>query len=71
MNTLEYENNKNNNNKNNNNGIKYFIYFISQDKQLPYIDTDIRKLIWYYANEPYNLILYVNNNIMLKLNIQI
>jgi len=52
-------------------GLKYFIYFISQNKQFPYIDTDIRKIIWKYANEPPYLLLRLMNDVTVKLNINI
>uniref|UniRef100_A0A6C0AYP5 Uncharacterized protein n=1 Tax=viral metagenome TaxID=1070528 RepID=A0A6C0AYP5_9ZZZZ len=53
----------------NNEGIKYFIYLISNNKIIPYIDTDIRKIIWNFLTTSY-IILNVNN-IQLKLNIYI
>ena len=53
----------------NNEGIKYFIYLISNNKIFPYIDTDIRKIIWNFLTTSY-IILNVNN-IQLKLNIYI
>ena len=56
--------------ENNMDGMKYFIYLISQNRILPYIDTDIRKIIWYYANIPY-ILLHIHDNITLRLNIQI
>ena len=56
-----------------NDGIKYFMYFISQDNTIcPYIDTDIRKLIWYYAHQlPYIMKLNICNNSFVKLHIYI
>ena len=63
-------------NKNNNKDIKYFINIISHGKQFPYIDIDIRKIIWYYyLNEsPYILPLNLTTldgtiDILVKLNI--
>jgi len=56
--------------ENKNKGIKYFIYLISHNEIFPYIDTDIRKIIWNYATIPH-LIIYINNNIQLTLNIYI
>ena len=53
-----------------NEGVKYFIYLISQKRIIPYIDTDIRMIIWDYATNPY-LILNLGNNITLKLIIYI
>ena len=53
----------------NNEGIRYFIYLISNNKIIPYIDTDIRKIIWNFLTTSY-IILNVNN-IQLKLNIYI
>jgi len=55
---------------NNKDGIKYFIYLISQNTELPYIDTDLRKIIWDYATIPYMLI-ELSNNIIMILNIYI
>ena len=52
-------------------GIKYFIYLISQNTDFPYIDTDIRKIIWNYALEPPYILCYIKNNIVLRLNINI
>jgi hypothetical protein len=51
-------------------GLKYFIYLISQNEIIPYIDTDIRKIIWDYASSPC-LILHLNNGIIMRLNIHI
>ena len=51
-------------------GLKYFIYLISQNGTIPYIDTDIRKIIWYYATSPY-LILHILDNYIIILNINI
>lgn len=55
--------------ENNNEEIKYFIYLISNNKIIPYIDTDIRKIIWNYLTTPH-IILNINN-IQLRLNIYI
>jgi hypothetical protein len=33
----------------NNSGLKYFTYLITQGTKLPYIDTDLRKIIWDYT----------------------
>lgn len=64
----------------NNEGLKYFMYFISQNtpstlrstlrSTIPYINTDIRKLIWNYAYIPF-LQLCLNNDIKLNLYIYI
>lgn len=51
-------------------GLKYFIYLISQNDIIPYIDTDIRKIIWDYASNPY-LLVYLNTGIILRFNIHI
>lgn len=53
--------------ENNIDGLKYFIYLISQNGILPYIDIDIRKKIWDHACNPYLLINI--NNIIMRLNI--
>ena len=44
----------------NNKGIKYFIYLISNNGRFPYMDTDIRKIIWNYATLPC-LILHIKH----------
>ena len=51
-------------------GIKYFIYFISQGRELPYIDTDIRKIIWDYAIQPLYVLCNISNDFSVKLYIQ-
>ena len=56
--------------ENNMDGMKYFIYLISQNRILPYIDTDIRKIIWDFASSPY-LLLHLKNGIIMRLNIHI
>lgn len=33
-------------------GIRYFIYQISRGRDIPYIDIDIRKMIWEYVIKP-------------------
>jgi hypothetical protein len=49
------------------NGIKYFMNLITLGNSLPYIDTDIRKIIWDYALEPPHIILRIVNNLVVKL----
>jgi hypothetical protein len=56
--------------ENKNDGLKYFIYFISHNNQIPYITADLRKIIWDYANLPPYLVLHICN-ITIKLNIYI
>jgi len=51
-------------------GIKYFIYLISQNKEIPYIDTDIRKIIWDYAMQPMYVLCNINNDMSVRLYIQ-
>lgn len=51
-------------------GIKYFIYLISQGRELPYIDTDIRKIIWSYAIEPLFVICNISEDLNARLYIQ-
>ena len=51
-------------------GTKYFMYFLSQNKMHPYIDTDIRKIIWNYVITPPYMLCYAGNNI-LRLNLNI
>lgn len=50
-------------------GIKFFMNFISSGCKFPYIDTDIRKLIWYYVKLPYILTLSLRDDILVNLNI--
>jgi hypothetical protein len=51
-------------------GMKYFIYIISLgNMNIPYIDIDIRKKIWDWANKPPYITLCINNNNFIKLNI--
>ena len=52
--------------ENNRDGLKYFIYLISQNTIIPYINTDIRKIIWYYATISY-ILLHLDCNIILIL----
>lgn len=54
--------------ENNIEGLKYFIYLISQNGVLPYIDTDIRKIIWDYATN-LCLLIRVTTDITMRLNI--
>ena len=60
---------------NNMDGVRYFIYVISNNNnnnnKLPYIDTDLRKIIWNYTIEPPYILCYLNNDIYIKLNILI
>ena len=51
-------------------GIKYFIYLISRGKELPYIDTDIRKIIWDYAVQPLFVLCNINEDLNVRLYIQ-
>ena len=48
-------------------GIKYFMHLITIGNPLPYIDTDIRKIIWDYTLEPPHIILRIANNLAVKL----
>jgi len=50
-------------------GLRYFMYTLSHGKQIPYIDTDIRKMIWSYALEPPYVTLKINPNMLVKLSI--
>ena len=51
-------------------GMKYFIYIISRDNiNIPYIDIDIRKKIWDWANKLPYITIYINNVNILRLNI--
>jgi len=49
-------------------GLKYFMCLISQGNSIPYIDTDIRKIIWNYARETY-IILKIRDSISMKLSL--
>ena len=51
----------------NDKGIKYFMYLISQNKDLPYIDTDIRKIIWDYVFEPFYILCTIQKELSIKL----
>ena len=51
-------------------GIKYFIYLISQNKEIPYIDTDIRKIIWDYAMQPMYVLCNISNDMSVRLYIK-
>jgi hypothetical protein len=50
-------------------GLKYFMYILSCGYSIPYVDTDIRKIIWDYAVEPPYIILRVVNTISIKLSV--
>lgn len=51
----------------NDKGIKYFMYLISQNKDLPYIDIDIRKIIWDYVFEPLYMLCTIQKGFSIKL----
>jgi hypothetical protein len=51
-------------------GIKYFIYQISRGRDIPYIDIDIRKMIWEYATREVVLFCSINPDGSVKLFIQ-
>jgi hypothetical protein len=53
-----------------NDGLKYFIYYISQNNKFSYITADIRKIIWDYAKKLPQLVLHICNT-TIKLNIHI
>ena len=48
-------------------GLKYFMHILSCEYPIPYIDIDIRKIIWDYAVEPSYIILRVTDTISIKL----
>ena len=52
-------------------GAKYFMQLISLGHPFPYINTDIRKIIWQYALEPLYMICTVQEDIIVKLYIHI
>ena len=47
-------------------GSKYFLYWISTGKEVPYIDTDLRKIIWKYA-EPLHIKCCIKDRTYIKL----
>jgi len=50
-------------------GLKYFMYILTRGNSLPYIDIDLRKLIWSYALESPYVTLKINPNMLVKLSI--
>lgn len=61
----------NNINNINKESIKYFIYIISLNKELPYIPREIREIIWKkYFTEPY-ISCIICNQVILNFNINI
>ena len=56
----------------NNSGLKYFTYLITQGTKLPYIDTDLRKIIWDYTLIAQNIHLpLVDETMLINLHINI
>jgi hypothetical protein len=51
-------------------GAKYFMCVLSQETSLPYITSDIRKIIWDYVVLPHYMLCHVNEHI-LRLNLNI
>jgi hypothetical protein len=51
-------------------GTKYFMYFLSQNTIYPYIDTDLRKIIWNYVIAPPYMLCRAQDTI-LRLNLNI
>ncbi len=50
-------------------GLRYFMYILSRGNPIPYIDADIRKMIWSYALEPPYVTLRINPNMLVKLSV--
>ena len=47
-------------------GAKYFMCVLSQAENIPYIDTDLRKIIWGYTI-PFHLNCKLAHNLVIKL----
>ena len=53
------------------NGLKYFLYIFNIYKNIPYLPEEIREIIWKMSEKIPYIICLVNNNIELKLKLNI
>ena len=52
-------------------GIKYFIYLSTIGRDICYFPQEIREIIWGFYEKKAYIICHINNNIEIKLNIDI